>query len=87
MDKTALEEAIHLFKNIGKHDIQIDNAFPDHQFMLSNTTFLLWHNCKFEKLMSTLKNTDGQAALKSKNKKATLLINTVKSLLLDKDLT
>jgi hypothetical protein len=54
--------------------------------MLSNTTFLIWHNCKFEKLMQTLKKDEGQA-LKTKNKKTTLLINTVKSLWLDKELS
>jgi hypothetical protein len=86
MDKSALEEARHLFKNIGKHDIEIDVAFPEQQFILSNTTFLIWHNCKFEKLMQTLKSSDGQA-LKSRNRKITLLINTVRSILLDKELT
>jgi len=63
--------------------VEIDQAFEGKQFMLSNTTFLIWHNCKFEKLQQTLKKDEGQA-LKTKNKKTTLLINTVKSLWIDK---
>jgi hypothetical protein len=62
-------------------ECEIDTAFENERFPLSTTTFLVWHNCKFEKLANSLKTITPQLRSRN-NKKNPLLISTVNTLLL-----
>lgn len=53
----------------------IEAAFPEQKFKLSNSTWLVWHSVKFEKLTNGIKKKMNE--LKQKNdKKPPLLIST-----------
>jgi hypothetical protein len=77
-----LEKIAAIFTTEEKLDNKIEVAFEAAKFKLSNNTFLVFHNCKFEKLKNGLNKQKVQ--LKGQNdKKEVLLISTLPTLSFD----
>ena len=78
VDRDVLDDIKRIFNEDEKLETTIDVAFPNEKFRLSNNTWLVWHNVKFEKLNIGLKKNTNELKQKN-NKKPPLLISTCPS--------
>jgi hypothetical protein len=82
--KEVLDDIRDVFREKEKCEVIIEAAFPERKYALSNNTWLIWHNVKFEKLSNGLKKESPQLKLKN-SKSPPILISTLNTVVLHLD--